>query len=100
MSSVNVIAKSSAFRKRVQIYSFQNIDHIDLMPFFVDCKSVFFAQTEIILQELGSLKVNATLEAQFIGAHGDDGDNNSPEIFTFYLQSAMKKLMPAMNISE
>lgn len=103
---INVILKNCAFRNRVRSYAFKNLDHIDVLPFMNACENIFLTQTQEVLQELASLKVNATLEAQFIrtitvNQDGNESDNNNnTEISTFYFQSAMKEIIPTTRLSQ
>lgn len=107
MTSINVILKNSAFRNRVRLYTFQNLEYIDVVPFLIECKNIFLTQAQQVLHDLASLKVNATLEVQFkrtivqdVNSERNENDVNNPQICTFYLQSPMKEITPTTRISE
>lgn len=82
-SGITVTLKNSAFRNRVRTYIFKNIEHIDIKPFFAECKNLFITQTQQVLEELANLKINATLEAQFkrTVAQESSEDDSNIEIF-------------------
>lgn len=107
-SGISVILKNSALENRVRIYTFKNLEHIDVIPFFAGCKSAFIKQTQQVLQELASLKVNATLEAQFIRTTIKDKDSeqsenneNRTQTETFFLNNnKMAEITPTTKIGK
>lgn len=102
---IRVIPKGVAFQRRIRSYTFQNLDHIDLIPFFKEAQCLFITKTFEILQEMPNVKSNSLLEAKFqrpippptSQAETDDAKTSTDEtdgqqIVTFYLQSKMKSI--------
>lgn len=77
-AGIKVLEKTTAFQKRIKMYTFKNLEYIDLMPFFDEAKRLFIEKTREVLLELPNVKSNLILEAQFMRpcCGGDTSEEN------------------------
>ncbi|XP_055309888.1 uncharacterized protein LOC129573423, partial [Sitodiplosis mosellana] len=100
-SGIEIIAKQSAFKKRLRSYTYKNVDYIDLLAFLKECQRIFVQQTKRLLNEIPNMKSHLILEAKFKRLICEDGENendDTEQISAFYLQSKQQDISLTTNL--
>lgn len=101
---ISVTLKNIALRNRVRIYEFRNLEHIDIVSFFAECKENFITKTREVLQELVSLKVNAVIQLKFVRTTTQNDENNvrneDDGDGIIRLSCPMREITPTTRLSE
>lgn len=113
-SGIEVVIKTTAFKKRIKTYTLKNLEYIDLLPFFEEAERLFIEKTQKVLRTMHSVKSNLLLEAKFTRPCGggiiaenttkekevNENKEEESQIITFYLQSKMKAISLTTDLSQ